>query len=183
MNDPVIVVQQRLKKSLARTKAFQEFTGKGETGSLGKIYFDGLPASSTGEAYTRTELDAYRPYAVIGVPAVDPILRYEAVGAFEEYQIIGSIDLMLVRGVTAAQIRAGMNAIVQPIHSISGRIIASYDTDNPGLLELLQADPGDNFRFRGDPMPQVMGTTRNSEEDSQRYGDETFTWLRFSYGS
>ncbi len=62
----ISLAQQALKTTLADVTAFRTFADAGDqAAALARIHMEGLPKPGDGRQHTRTELETYRPYAVI----------------------------------------------------------------------------------------------------------------------
>lgn len=88
---PVSLAIENLRVILANCTAFQSWVGAGNAATaLEHIFYEALPPPAEGGEYSLAELQAYRPFALVGMEAEDGFYtRSDAQGAGFEWDLGG----------------------------------------------------------------------------------------------
>jgi hypothetical protein len=122
---------------LSKCYHLQQWNGRGFTESqlYNRIYANCLPDPENGVAHTLEELNAFRPFVLVGINAANPLsLKKDAVGGtLGDFAISGSLIVaidQLVVGESESEIDDAFQTLID-------NVICSGNPSQPGLIELM----------------------------------------------
>lgn len=138
---PLIRAEYALARTLANCSEFIDMVGASDaTQALDSIYFEKLPPPADLSKYTLTELESYRPFALI-YPYEYSNTRRGSPGTWSDY---GALMVQIERDVPY-DLAEDDAAAMQEFKAIIGRILRYryYDDNKRGLLDLFEVEYGD----------------------------------------
>ena len=130
--------QDSLRTTLSYCKYFQTWSGAAnQAAALAKIHnYDLTAPTGNADTHTLAALQALRPFAAVFTePQGGLTISKDSGGASFGYSTRGNLVCWLEDDITSQQ-AADIPALDRTIQNAVGKIIASADLDNPGLLEL-----------------------------------------------
>lgn len=144
---PISSAEDRAAETLADVQAWRDMIGEAttEAQALARIYFDTITPPADKDRYSRSELEALRPFAMIWT---DPDFGGYRLGASGgggtswSFDHGGRLAIEIERDVDSDDLDEDTEKVSDPADVLRkfknelGLIIASGDADNPGLVEL-----------------------------------------------
>lgn len=159
---PISLALAACRSMLAATDQWQALATTGQPAD--RIYYDGLPAPDPGPDYTRSQIIAARPYAILWVPAS---------GGYDIAAGSAGVCCPIQQGVISALIELAVpsnqttpHAVATWANNIIGRIIHTGDPATPGLWDL-GVTPG----YLPLTKIQLTGFARTTPQEATDLGD------------
>lgn len=175
----IAVAKDLLRTSLATCTAFRTWDGANWTIEQAKerIYFDSLPPPpDNAAAYTRAQLEALRPFAIIYRPRQDGVrLEVEAAGP-DTFATSGTLVVRLERNVPEDE-RDDAGAADRSFENMVGQVMRTSSPAAPGLADL-SGQPG----YLKILKIQESGPHRCGVDEITDYGDFQEHYLQIEWG-
>jgi hypothetical protein len=161
----VSLAQDRLRDTLAASTAFQTWVGAANaTAAAARVYLDDLPEPAGQEDYTRAELEAYRPMAIIETDEEGFTYEHGATGDSFEFDVSGKLRLCLEQSVSEALANDNAELLLQFRNSYGQILDDLCDlAGTPGYLGIVRMRTYGPFRMHPDRIP--------------RQGDAVWVWV------
>jgi len=169
---------QTLRAMLSRCAKIQTlFSAADATEALTRIYLGCLPRPADGRRYTTEELNAYRPFAIVG-PSPNLIISSQVVSSIGtwSHSRMGQCDILIERSFPTGGDDEDDQKDFAWIDLVDG-IRQSNDTDEPGLLELHET--AGNLSIKSS---EILSIYRGDEAEIQMLGDYQAAVLRIQWG-
>jgi len=168
---------QTMRTMLADCAAIQSlFEAVDADEALERIYLGCLPAPSDGRKYTTTELDGYRPFAIVAPSSPAIISMHEAVSGGWTHGRRGVIDIYIERTHPVAENGEDDQIDFEWIDLVDS-IRQTNDQDDPGLIELHER--AGNISIR---QIDILEITRSDEAEQTALGDYQSALIRVYWG-
>lgn len=168
--------QDCLKRMVSRCVALQSWSGNTFTEAqlFERIYTDAIPEPDNGSTHTLAELQALRPFVVLGIAASSPVrIVRDAMGGGGSFQVSGSLSLLIeqaTEGTTESEIDRNFN---QKIESF----LFTNSSASPGLLD--QLDKADSLAIQE---IHCEGFFRVIPEEEISKGEAQRAYFRIDWG-
>jgi len=176
------VPKDLLRTSLATCTAFRQWDGLSLTVEQAKdrIYFDALPPPS-GNVYTKAELVALRPFAIVYTSASDGLqfVQESSAALGGSFVAAGALIVRLERNFPDVSAEADPAAAAdRQFENFLGPLMRSEDANSPGLLEL--AGQAGYLVIR--QLSLMAGPMRCDPKDVTGLGDHQVAFLEVQWG-
>ena len=134
----VLDTQDCLRRMISRCVALQSWSGNTFTEAqlLARVYLDAIPGPANGSVHTLDELEALRPFVLVGVNSQSPIrIQRDATGGGSSFTPSGSLMVMIeqdTEGATEAEIDRNFASKLESF-------LYTGNPSLPGLIDLLDA--------------------------------------------
>lgn len=168
---PIALAETYLGNMVADSARFRTITGASDrTTALNRIHFGALPPPAVGGTFTRSELEKYRPYAVIYTDEDEGFRRVlSSVSDHNNYDDHGAVMMVLEMDV-AENTRNNPAEVARAFINIMGVL----------LDEMVQMS-GQAGYLDVQTMAVEFGPARSHEEDYSKRGDYVSALMRFTY--
>lgn len=179
--------QQLLAKTLADCTEFRNLVGAdSHSEALASIWHESLPRPANGgDKYTLTEMQSYRPFALIFTEDVDGALGSRKASSPGAWSGRGTLRILLEMD-TPDSLAASPALLDQMVKQIIGRIDKRPDdeaTSFSGLRDLAQrTNEVGGYSYLAIDEVAFRGYSRSHARDQQSQGDYVFAWIEVMWG-
>lgn len=168
--------QQCFRRMLSRCYALQNWGTNTFTEAelLARVYENAVPAPANGPVHTLAELEALRPFVVVGVDSVNALkLRRDAFGGAGSFLPSGHIVFFIeqaANGETESEIDSNFLAVIE-------NMLQTNNPSQPGLMDL--EDTEDSLKINELTLEGVFST---EQEDEISKGRAQRAYFRVTWG-
>ena len=170
--------QACLRRMLSKCHALQTWNGATYTEAqlLTRIYLDVMPDPANGSTHTPDELNALRPFIVVGVSGQNPVvMKRDAMGGGGgAYDLSGSLVIMLEQnavGDDEAEVDANFIDLLE-------RMFYTGNDAQPGLMDLTGL--ADSIAIKTINLEVIA---RSQPDEIVSFGDAQFARIRIDWGT
>jgi hypothetical protein len=169
--------QDCLRRMISRCVALQSWSGNTFTEAqlLDRVYLDAIPEPAVGSVHTLEELQALRPFVLVGINSESPIrIQRDAMGGGSSFTPSGSLVMMIeqaTEGDTEAEIDRNFATKLESF-------LFSGNPSQPGLID--QLDAADSIAIQE---IHGEGIFRVQPEDEVSKGSAQRAYFRIDWGT